>query len=99
EAGELAGEVDEVAPASGVRAVGVLGVAGDLLGELGGAVEGVGALGEAVQLGGGQAEGLADVADGAALAVGGEDGDEGGVLAAPLLVDLLDEARADVARE
>ena len=45
------------------------------------------------------AERLADVAHGAAEAVGGEGADERGVVGAEDLVDALDQALADLARE
>jgi hypothetical protein len=54
---------------------------------------------ESLQLGVRQPERLADVADRAARAVGGEAGDERGVLAAVALGDGDDQLLADVARE
>ena len=97
--GELLREIDELLPAARLRAVGELRGARELLGELREPVVRAGALGQAVELGGGQAERLADVADRAAHAVGGEDRDQRGVVAPPALVDTLDQLGADVARE
>ena len=54
---------------------------------------------EPFELGGGQAERLAEVADRPAGVVGREGGDEGGVLAAVPLGDPDDQLLADVARE
>ena len=77
---------------------GVLGVRRHLRGDVGAAAP-AGALRQPVQLALGDAERLADVADGAAQLVRGEAGDERGVLAAELLVHAQDELLADVARE
>ena len=71
---------------------------GDLLGDAAG-VPAVGVAGEPLELGVREAERLADVADGAARAVGGEAADERGVLVAVALDDADDQLLADVARE
>src|SRR3989304_9950 len=57
------------------------------------------ALAQPVQLGGGQAQRLAHLADGAADAVGGERGHQPHVLAAEVLVDAKDQLLPDVAGE
>ena len=97
--GQLRGELHEFAPARGIDARGELGVALDLLMQLGSGAVGPGELREPAEFGLRQAERFADIAHGAAQAVGGEGGDQRGVVAAPVLVDALDQPRADVARE
>ena len=74
------------------------GHAVELLGDAG-CVPAVGDAREPLELAEREAERLADVADRAAAAVGGEAGDERGVLAAVALGDGDDQLLADVARE
>jgi hypothetical protein len=55
--------------------------------------------GDAVEIGGGQTECLADIADGGAKAIGGEGTDEGGVVGAEDFVDALDHFLANFTGE
>ena len=98
-ADELRDHLGQLAPAAHARALPELRVVRKHLKDLLGALERPGPAGEAVELGHGQAERLAGVADGAARAVGGEAGDQRGVLAAPARVHALNQLGADIARE
>ena len=95
---QLLRDLDEVAPRRRVLAGSVLREAVQFL------VEGRGRawlaeLGDAVEIGEREAERLADIAHGAAQAIGGEGADEGGVIGAVDLVDPFDHLLADFARE
>ena len=95
QAGDLVRQLAERLPArAGVRP----GHAVELLADAC-RVPAVGDAREPLELGERQAERLADVADRAAAAVGGEARDERGVLAAVALGDADDQLLADVARE
>src|SRR6185295_9664146 len=98
EAGDLLGELDQVAPDRRIDLASVLGVHRHLVGDIAAATP-AGALGEAVQLALGDAKRLAHIADGAAQLVRGEAGDKSGVLVTKVLVDAQDELLADIARE
>ncbi len=92
---DLARELAEGAPA---RPVVAAGHAVELLGKRLG-TPAVGDAGKPLELSGGQAERLAEVADRTAAAVGGKARNERGVLAAVALGEPDDEPLADVARE
>ena len=98
QAGDLARQLGEGAPARREQAPLRLGEQGELVGDPL-RVPAVGDAREPLQLGEREPERLADVADRAARAVGGEAGDERGVLAAVALGDTEDQLLADVARE
>ena len=96
--GDLGGQERERAEAS---IVGPLGHAGQArhLGADGLRVVAVGGAGQTVQVGSGQSEHLAELADRPARAVGGERGDQRRSIAAVALVHRGDQLRAHVARE
>ena len=98
EAGDLLGQLDEVAPDRRIDLAGVLGIHRHLVLDVAAAAPSC-PLRQPVELALGEAQRLADVADGAAQLVGGEAGDERGVLVAEVLVDAQDQLLADVARE
>src|SRR5579875_465294 len=99
EVGQLVAEVDQVAPARRPHQGGELGRAQHLLPHGAGRPPPLGLLGQAVQLGPGQAQGLAHVPYGGADPVAGEGGDQGGVVGAPAAVHGPEQPVADVARE
>ena len=99
QAGDLGRQLGERAPARRERRCArASGSSGELLGDAL-RVPAVGDAREPLELGERQPERLADVADRAARAVGGEARDERGVLAAVALGDPDDQLLADVARE
>ncbi len=98
EAVDLAGQGHQIAPGGSVHLVVELRQAGHLLAQVTGSAA-LAALGQLVQLGFGQAQGLADVADGASDLVGGKRAHQGGVLRAELVVDPQDQLLPDVPRE
>ena len=98
QAGDLGGEELEGAPALRDQLALGVGKRGHLLGDAR-RIPAVGEPGEPLELGLRQPERLADVADRAARAVGGEARDERGVLVAVALGDGDDQLLADVARE
>ncbi len=99
EAGDLAGQLDEILPDGSADQRAELGHEAHLIGDFGGVGKVVAELVELGEDRSWQAERLADIEYGAAEAVGGEGGNDGGVLSAVAVVDLLEDFVADVPRE